>query len=109
MQPKPRLHPRSEHHPHLRRHTFHQELQAPAPVRGVELVEVVDDQQDGTLERLQIGEQPLDHRMGGVHGRSLGRVQYASPAARSHDVGVSDAVRAAASWPRTRRPRAPLR
>ena len=69
MQPKPRIITGRQRHEQLARHTRQESLEARQRVGRIELVEVVDHQYHRLRERLELGQQPLDHRLTVEHRR----------------------------------------
>ena len=68
MQPEARILARGQHHPQLRGQPGQEELEQPQRFRRAQLVQIVDHQYDRLLERVQVGQQPLDNRLA-VEGR----------------------------------------
>ena len=63
MQPEARILARGQHHPQPRGQPGQEELEQPQRFRRAQLVQIVDHQHDRLLERVQVGEQPLDDRL----------------------------------------------
>ncbi len=62
VQPQARLLARAQHHPQGRRPSRQQHFQPLARLGGPQLVQVVDDEHRGLLERREVRQQPLDQR-----------------------------------------------